>query len=1029
MNSSSSHPGRRFMRQATLILPRTGERVKRTVTLRDPESCGLQNGDSAADEQVPLLGHRGSNQASQEGQTPEVWFRIKERTKRLYVSATSKTGQSILKCALAYLLGSLATFNPMIAGFLGQNDGKHMVATITVYFHPARSAGSMHEATLLASIAFVYATFISFTSMAVSVLFNNMGLKLVGHAIVLIVFCGGGLGFVGWLKQRLGSPLVNVACSLTSLAIITVLTKEGAVQTGTFSDDKITQVLKMVVMGIIITTAVCLILQPVSARRELRETMVSATDSLGDMLSLITRSFLTGTEEDLLQPAFLTASDRHRRVFVALFKNLTEAKWEHYVLGREHVYKNEERLAQCLERLAQNIRGLRSAAETQFHLLSQSSPAGAESAATTLHSPSVPRIASFPALVSSPTSQDYGVLAAIDEVPEESCDTKDLRQSSGDDSMNSSGFPIAHTPVDIFAKFVMHLGPSMKSLAYTLRQILDELPYGPAPEYRIAYNPNFRPSLSQAIQLYTNARKEALRLLYQGKDFNKAKPRDVEADFEEVAASCGHFSFSLQDVAEEIRVLLNILDDQKLEMEQESHSRTWKWLLFWRKYRKNHTNTSIGVSESGVSPSRISGLQSPLAERASFSEKYSPMLTYSSRLWEALRVFRRDDVKFAIKVGVGAALYALPSFIPSTQALYSHWRGEWGLLSYMLVCAMTKGDSNTTGYQRILGTCIGAIFAILAWLISQGNVYALAVLGFFVSLGCFQIIIAQGKGPMGRFIMLTYNLSALYAYSLSVKDDEDDDDEGGINPYITEIALHRVVAVISGCIWGLIITRVLWPISARRKFKNGLSLLWLQMALIWRRDPLSSLIEGESPKAYLHSGEEFALQRSVTKLDSLRKSASSEFELAGPFPESAYQRILQSTGNMLDAFHAINVVILKDINATEGEAEVLKFTATERAQLSARIGHLFQVLASSMKLEYPLNDTLPNTEHARDRLLAKIFDYRRSAFGVQETDEKDYALSYAYVLVTGQLSREILKVSKELESLFGVLREDLLKLQ
>lgn len=30
---------------------------------------------------------------------------------------------------------------------------------------------------------------------------------------------------------------------------------------------------------------------------------------------------------------------------------------------------------------------------------------------------------------------------------------------------------------------------------------------------------------------------------------------------------------------------------------------------------------------------------------------------------------------------------------------------------------------------------------------------------------------------MGRFILLTYNLSALYAYSLSAKDARDDDDE------------------------------------------------------------------------------------------------------------------------------------------------------------------------------------------------------------------------------------------------------------
>ena len=61
-------------------------------------------------------------------------------------------------------------------------------------------------------------------------------------------------------------------------------------------------------------------------------------------------------------------------------------------------------------------------------------------------------------------------------------------------------------------------------------------------------------------------------------------------------------------------------------------------------------------------------------------------------------LFRRDDVKFAIKVGIGAALYALPSYMASTRPFYQRWRGEWGLLSYILVCTMTLGASNTTGW-------------------------------------------------------------------------------------------------------------------------------------------------------------------------------------------------------------------------------------------------------------------------------------------------------------------------------------------
>jgi hypothetical protein len=152
------------------------------------------------------------------------------------------------------------------------------------------------------------------------------------------------------------------------------------------------------------------------------------------------------------------------------------------------------------------------------------------------------------------------------------------------------------------------------------------------------------------------------------------------------------------------------------------------------------------------------GLQFPQQRRgthASLSERSVKHHTLAFWLWELFRWLRRDDKKFAIKVGVGAALFALPSFIPETRPTYAHWRGEWGLLSYMLVCSMTIGATNTTSYARVFGTCIGAICAVLAWVVSHGNPYALATLGWLMSLVCFYVIVAQGKGPMGRFFLLT----------------------------------------------------------------------------------------------------------------------------------------------------------------------------------------------------------------------------------------------------------------------------------
>jgi len=422
-------------------------------------SLDRANNDGPSDERSPLLGRRGPRLPE-----PGTWRRVKDTSKKLleqaWSFANSQTGRGVFKCSLAYLLGSLATFLPFIAAFLGQQDGKHMVATITVYFHPARSRGSMFEAILLAALAFLYAVFICFTSMGVSILFGrNLDMILLGHVIVLLVFCGGGLGFVGWIKQRLGNPLVNVACSLTSLAIITVVTKEGAVQAAVFSIEKVVMVLQMIVLGCIATTAVCFLISPVSARKELRNNLIQVTDLFADMLTLITRSFLTGSEAELHEKQFLDASNQYRAISNSMSKNLREAKYEHYVMGTEREYRLEAKLVNCMQRLGQNMGGLRSAASTQFLLLAQPTSVGGKTT-------SIQTSGSFSTMADglrSP-SEAYGVLTAIDESPEDRRRSTESPKSTSWQSSNDEGyFPSANSPSGIFSRFIVHLGPSMVS--------------------------------------------------------------------------------------------------------------------------------------------------------------------------------------------------------------------------------------------------------------------------------------------------------------------------------------------------------------------------------------------------------------------------------------------------------------------------------------------------------------------------------------------------------------------------------------
>lgn len=117
------------------------------------------------------------------------------------------------------------------------------------------------------------------------------------------------------------------------------------------------------------------------------------------------------------------------------------------------------------------------------------------------------------------------------------------------------------------------------------------------------------------------------------------------------------------------------------------------------------------------------------------------------------------------------------------------------------------------------------------------------------------------------------------------------------------------------------------------------------MGLIWKRDPLAVLLEEnehQGPHTYMDLREEFELHRFLTRLENLRGSATSEVDLRGPFQNESYGRVLKSTGAMLDAFHAMNVMIMKNPRASRGEAEILRFTKGERAMLCSRISHLFQ---------------------------------------------------------------------------------------
>jgi hypothetical protein len=278
--------------------------------------------------------------------------------------------------------------------------------------------------------------------------------------VVLFVLCGGGLVFVGWTKQRLGDPLVNVACSLTALSTITVLTKEGAVQNGDLSLAKIFQVLKMVLMGVVAVMVVSYFVFPISARRKLRANLVTVTDTLAIMLAIITESFLSGSEEELASAEFVDAEARHRKAYGQLDKLVREAKLEHYVFGTEKEYRLEKKLVRWVQDITHNMGGLRNAASLQFSLIRET--IARESTSTGDQQVVSAHADYFTPIERSWSFPDGSFLEPIVERPEEELSPSGSMRSRQNESAQSTPRP-SLLPAEVFTIFISHLGPSMVS--------------------------------------------------------------------------------------------------------------------------------------------------------------------------------------------------------------------------------------------------------------------------------------------------------------------------------------------------------------------------------------------------------------------------------------------------------------------------------------------------------------------------------------------------------------------------------------
>ncbi|KIO25337.1 hypothetical protein M407DRAFT_25348, partial [Tulasnella calospora MUT 4182] len=376
--------------------------------------------------------------------------------------------------------------------------------------------------------------------------------------------------------------------------------------------------------------------------------------------------------------------------------------------------------------------------------------------------------------------------------------------------------------------------------------------------------------------------------------------------------------------------------------------------------------------------------------------------------WRLGARLRETDLRYAIKSGFAIAILALPAILESTRPYFLRYRGEWALISCFVVLSPTIGQTNFLSVHRIAGTILGAMTAAGIYTLFSYNPYVLSVFGTFFSIPCFYYIIAKPQyATSARFVLLAYNLTALFCYNVR--------GDGAVDPLM--IAIRRAAAVTVGVVWANIVSRYWWPIEARRELMSSLSdfclnLGWLYTKLVetYSVPPqelaaIAAIDDDNHRRAVDHltasvhkfMSMELHLQLGIIKLQNLLSQTQHEPRLKGPFPIHLYRTILTSLQVILDKLHTMRCVTTKEEWYATVRRDFIIPVNKERREMVGNVILYFSILASSFRLKRALPPYLPPAEKARQNLVYAI--RQLDVVKRREITQSHHLLYFAYALM------------------------------
>ncbi|GAA5904128.1 uncharacterized protein JCM6883_002089 [Sporobolomyces salmoneus] len=924
----------------------------------------------------------------------------------------SLTAKNVLKCVLAYFLASLFTFIPALSDFVGAPwdvegpvRNAHAIATVSVYFMPAKTIGGIFEVDIFLFLGAIYAVILTTSSMAFSMLCERLDILSLGHFLVLLFWLGGGYGLMVYLKVSLAKPTISTACSLISLVCSPIITKEGAYHEGKFNGQVILQVLLIAGVGSFISNAVCLLVWPQSATSKLQTDLNRTLTSFSTLIDMLTKTFLlddVSTRPQTLQKAI----DTHQSTFTTLKASLSQAKYEIYdsrMAGTTRVYDSA---VSCMTKLAQGLTGMRAGCSLQWDLLK-----------------------------AQEESKRTGKLDLEFEKEKQVLDT--FRNRAG-----PSLRQLAHTSKQVLSFLRTSFVETKAGGAH--RKFLENDADEEARPFAAESLLNLRSELEQSLLLFKREHSRAVKILYRSLPSETVYGAEDLVDIDPFADSGGssdqdpsdnlfriyHFCFNFEEWAVTLLDLVDIFvqlrtTEEDVAKAQIALRRRWGFLtpifrlpLLRRWSPTNSKNASVRH--------QFARALRPAHEKRRtfvFPEIVDGALT-SHQLSEL------DDQTFITKVKF--AFWKLGWYLRQPNILFAIKTG-----GDVVIMAPSLGATNFLAAGRVLGTALGAGVAVAFYSAFPENAWVLPILGALFSGPNFYVAVTKPQfAPASRFVLLTYNLTVLYAFNLREHDVP-----------IFSIAFHRSIAVAFGVVYGLVITSYVWPYEARRELRRGLAEFFINTSHLYERlvrtysapppslskistridnpNERTSLLDYQAAEELAEAEQDFVamevqLQMTLIRVSGLLAATPHEPQLKGRFPTAQYRQILTSSQSILDTLTAVAKLTNRKQWFSSVRRDFIIPVNRERREMVGLVVLYFSLLASAVSLKSPLPPFLPPAAEARQRLVTKLHQLevvqRRLVRG-----GSDSLLYLAYVLACKDIIGELEKIGSIFQSLFGII--------